>query len=480
MSWHTRTAVTGSIRYRLALTYAGIALLSVAVLGAVLFGVLSHYFRQSEDRYLRAVAARASGELARAGLTSEGYERGAKILALTSQTRVRIYVADGEQVADSGLPGEIDFDEFAPPRDGPDGRDHRPEGLPSPLGSGLFGDDDATDGPRSQRALRVALQDGFGAPSVTLLLSDGPALGSDVMRAVGQVLVLAALVAMILAAVAGYLLSSRIAHPIIDLTRASDAMAEGDLSARAAVAGGDEVGRLASSFNAMADRIEATVVTLRRFVADAAHEIGTPLTALQADLELAEAAATEDEARQFATRALVQARRIEDLSSNLLRLSRLEAGEITSGDEVVDLTALLRGAVDAAASRADQAGIGLRDAIEDVAALIRGDSAKLEVAFENLVDNALKFTAEGGHVEIGLTARDGQAVAWVTDTGIGIPEAEQQEVFGRFFRARNVSAYPGSGLGLAIVLAIVEGHGGTVGFRSEQSGTRFEVRLPLA
>ena len=159
-----------------------------------------------------------------------------------------------------------------------------------------------------------------------MLLSDGPASGRDVLASVAQALVLAAVVAVTLAALAGYLLSGRISKPLVALTATSDEMAEGHLGARADIDRDDEVGRLAASFNSMADRIEATVTTLRRFVADAAHEIGTPLTALQADLELAEEPAGVDE-RVFVRRALEQARRIEDLSANLLRLSRLEAGE---------------------------------------------------------------------------------------------------------------------------------------------------------
>ena len=111
------------------------------------------------------------------------------------------------------------------------------------------------------------------------------------------------------------------------LTEASDRMADGDLGARAPVAGGDEVGRLAESFNGMAARVETTVTSLRRFVADAAHEIGTPLTALQADLELAERKATGDDERRLVDRALVQTHRLGTLSDNLLQLSRLEAGE---------------------------------------------------------------------------------------------------------------------------------------------------------
>lgn len=482
MNGPRHTAPRTSLRVRLALSYAGIALLSVAVLGGVLLLVLGQYFRQSEDLYLRAVAERASFDVVRADTTATDMQRAASVLALMSQTRVRVYDVSGALVADSGLPAEIDPELLAPPeRDRSDrGIDGRRD-FPSPLGSGIFGSRATSGAPRSDRVLRTILTDAAGEGVGSVLLSDGPASGRDVLASIVEALALAALAAMALAGSAGYALSSRISHPIVELTAASDEMAAGNLSVRTGIERDDEVGHLARSFNAMADRVEATVVTLRRFVADAAHEIGTPLTALQADLELADAAGSESEEREFVKRALGQARRIEDLSANLLRLSRIEAGEFVSEEASLDLVPMVRGIGDAAASRAEQAGVELTLAVAgDEPVRVAAEESRMRAAVENLLDNAFKFTPEGGGVELGLRAEGGHAVLWVSDSGIGIPAAEQPEVFGRFYRARNVASYPGSGLGLAIVLATIEGYGGTVGFRSSDAGTRFEARLPLA
>lgn len=466
-----------SIRYRLTLTYAGIALLSVAVLGSVLVLVLDNYFRASEDAYLSAVASQTNDRLSRIATESE-LARETLITALTSQTRVRIYSTAGALIADSGSPTEIDPTDLAPAGD-QRARSSR-EPLPSPLGGGIFSSADQ-DAPRSDRVLRTSITSADGTTIGYLLLSDGPASGHDVLVSVAQALALAAIVAVILAATAGYIVSGRISKPIVVLTETSDEMAEGNLGARNDVDRDDEVGRLASSFNTMADRIEATVTTLRRFVADAAHEIGTPLTALQADLELADGSGGAEEERVFVRRALQQARRIEDLSNNLLRLSRLEAGEAAAAHELVDLVSLLRTTTDSAASRAEQAGIDLSVHLSDTAVEVMGDGGKLQVLLDNLLDNAFKFTPFGGSVEVGVRRDEDQAVLWVSDSGIGIPVTEQPEIFSRFYRARNVSAYPGSGLGLAIVHATALGHGGTVGLHSDgEHGTRFEVRLPMA
>lgn len=465
-----------SIRVRLALTYAGIALLSVAVLGSVLVLVLDSHFRASEDAYLEAVARRAAGQLARPTFSENALTRDVLFTALTSQTRVQVYDTNGTLLADSGDPGDIDVSALAPLGDGrgPGGAGR----LPSPLGGGFFTGTDA-DAPRSDRVLRTPLLGADGVTSGWLLLSEGPTSGRDVLTSVTEVWVVAAIVAVVLAASVGYVISGRISRPIVALTETSDRMAEGDLSARSEISRDDEVGRLASSFNEMADRIEATVVTLRRFVADAAHEIGTPLTALQADLELAESAKGDAQEREFVNRALQQARRIEDLSQNLLRLSRLEAGAHEMMLRPIDLAALVRSTIDAVASRAEQAELSIDSQLPDTAVEIDGDEAKLQVLLDNLLDNAFKFTPAPGSVEVGVRAQGRQAVLWVRDSGIGIPDAEKTEIFSRFYRARNVSAYPGSGLGLAIVQATASAHGGTVGLHSDDAGTMFEVHFPL-
>lgn len=317
-----------------------------------------------------------------------------------------------------------------------------------------------------------------GVSAITL--SEAPASGRDALVSVAQAWTLAALLAVALAALAGYLVSSRISRPIVALTEASDAMADGDLSARAPVTREDELGHLAVSFNAMAGRMESTVVALRRFVGDAAHEIGTPLTALQADLELAEQAAVGEDEKRLVTRALGQARRLEALSSNLLRLSRIEAGDSPGTIEQLDVTAVARESAETVASRAEASGVELRLDIAPGPLVVAAERAELLAVFGNLLDNALKFTPEGGSVALTVASDVGVVRVEVADTGVGIPEVEQAEVFSRFHRARNVAAYPGSGLGLAITKAAVDRMGGNVEFTSSGTGSTFVVILPLA
>ena len=457
-----------SLRWRLALTYAGMALLTAVILGGILIGVLANHYTRAEDQYLRASARLVVADPPPL-TTVQDLTSWAQAAALTTQTRVQVYSQSGTLVVDSGSPNTLDAESLLGRGEG-FGRDH--EGLPNPLGNGLFGSAGAA---RSGRTLTMDMGNG-----AYVKLSEGPASGRDALVSAAVAWILAAALAVGLAALAGYLVASRIARPVVALTEASDRMAAGDLGARAPVAGGDEVGRLGESFNGMAARVETTVTSLRRFVADAAHEIGTPLTALQADLELAERKAQSDDERRLVDRALAQTGRLASLSNNLLQLSRLEADEPGAERQTADLAAVARELADGVASRAEQAGIEL---VVDVAAgplEVPVAQSRLQTIVANLLDNAVKFTPDGGTVTFTVRQEAVEAVATVADTGVGIPAEEQRQIFQRFHRARNVSAYPGNGLGLAIVKAAVERGGGTVSFASSEAGTTFRVALPPA
>jgi signal transduction histidine kinase len=289
----------------------------------------------------------------------------------------------------------------------------------------------------------------------------------------------AGLLAVLVAAGAGVAMASRITRPIERLTAAADRMAEGELGARTGLRRAAELGRLAASFDSMAGRLEETVTALRRFVADAAHEIGTPLTALQADLDLAAEKAASDDERRLIDRAMTQSERLGELTRDLLGLSRLEASDGDELRDLVELGSLVRHVAEAFESRAHQAGVTL--AVAGTARVaVTGSGERLRVAVEHLVENAIKFTPGGGAVTIGVEAASATVTVWVQDTGVGIPADELPHVFERFRRGRGVGDRPGSGLGLAIVRATAERHGGSVLATSGPGGSRFELRLPVA
>jgi signal transduction histidine kinase len=214
------------------------------------------------------------------------------------------------------------------------------------------------------------------------------------------------------------------------------------------------------------------------------HELRTPLTSINGYLELLEDGDYGDlSAPQLGALDIIgrNANRLRGLIEDLLVLNKIEFTGLQSSTEDVTVDELVAGVADVLRPVADAAGVALVvDRIEPGLS-IRVDRGQLERSLINLGSNAVKFTRSGGRAGIGATAVDGRVVITVSDTGIGIPEKDLPELFGRFFRASNATAaaIPGTGLGLAIVRAIVEGHGGELHVESvEGEGTVIQVVLP--
>ena len=338
---------------------------------------------------------------------------------------------------------------------------------------------------RSHQRVELPVQDAAGNPLGKLILSDGPAYGDEIVASVERGWLAASAVAVILAAGVGWWISRRITAPLLVLTEATTRMASGDLSARVAVPAAlpadrslDEFGLLGRSFNVMAARVEEIVATLRDFIADAAHELHTPLTALRTNLELAGDEADPARREGFHTSAQAQVARLEAVINGLLDLSRLEARPAPAY-EPFDLRSLAQAVGEVYASRTEQAGQQFTLTLPAEAVMVTGSQAQIRRALENLLDNALKFTPSGGSVSLRLDQSPGQARLTVDDTGIGIPSEDLPHLFERFHRGRNASAYAGSGLGLAIVKAILDAHAGEVHAENTASGAAFTLCLPL-
>ncbi len=470
MSQGAPKARAWSLRWRLAVTYAGIALLTALVLGGVLVAMLDLHFSRADEDRLRGVANSAARDLrASPGLSLEELLR---LRAYASNTRVQAYDSSHRLIGDSGSPQHISGSSLA-------NLTAVRQGAAAATGPGAPAApkaDEVRSGTVYERTALAGSQNGVAF----IRVSEGPSSGGSIMGSVVVAWAVAAVAAVLAAALAGYVISSRITRPLVRLTAASDRMAAGDLAARADLARGAEVGQLASSFNQMAARVEATVTALRHFVSDAAHQLGTPLTALRTDLEMLHDGPVTDDDRRLLERALTQEQRLEDLGSGLLQLSRLEAPGESRQDRAIDLGGLLRTVVDAFASRAEQAGLRLEISVPQAELAVRADEGRLRAALESPLDNALKFTPAGGTVQVGAHADGREALVWIADDGPGIPAADRDRVFERFYRARAAADTPGSGLGLAIARAAAEACGGSARLAATDVGTRIEVRLPLA
>ena len=236
----------------------------------------------------------------------------------------------------------------------------------------------------------------------------------------------------------------------------------------------EEVAPLVAALNALLDRLGQAWAGQRAFVADAAHELRSPLTALKLQAQvlrrLGETGAPEDQ-RQAALAALTTGvDRASRLVEQLLALARTEPGAPQPLPQTVALAALLRqvlaeAAAPLAASRGSQISL---QADEGLA--VPGDAAELQVLVRNLVDNALRYSPPGGQVQLTLAASPAGPLLTVDDSGPGIPEAERERMFERFMRGAASAQAPGSGLGLAIVRAIARRHGASVALGSSPLG----------
>jgi PAS domain S-box-containing protein len=219
------------------------------------------------------------------------------------------------------------------------------------------------------------------------------------------------------------------------------------------------------------------------FVALVSHELRTPLSSIIGYLEVMfddETGPLTARQRQFLEVVDRNARRQLRLVSDLLFVSQVDAGRVRLDIGEVDLAGLAKAAIEAAQPRAGVAGVTLQLEAED-GALLAGDGDRLGQIFDNLLTNAIKFTPDGGRVDVRVTSASESVMVEVTDSGIGIPESEHEGLFTRFFRASTATsrAIPGIGLGLTIVKAIVDAHRGTVSVTSvEGHGTTFTVFLP--
>ncbi len=510
-----------SIRWRLPLSYAGIALLTVAALSGFLLVTLNAYYTRTERTYLErsaAVVARQAEDMYRNELSVDEMQSITDLLSLLAQARVKLIDGNGQVLTDSGpfndqLLVNVNFDR---PEPGGNAGGVPPEDLPAPYLSmrgdqfaqqstttqaasdtqpgqgpryrypmpvrwGVFGQllsEDISPGARSSQRATAPVVGPEGEVLAYLELSEGPAFGNEIVGDVAEKAKVAGLIAVVIAAVAGMVVSRNISRPVFDLAEVTRKMAHGDLGARVSIKRRDEFGVLASGFNAMAARVETTVNTLRQFVADAAHELNTPLTALRTNLELTAVNDMSDAARSDIEQALAELNRLEKLTRSLLTLARLEAPVARAEHAPVDLTGLIRQMNERYASRAEQARIALTIESPAETVVIDADQTQITRMLDNLLDNALKFTPAEGRVELGLRVEDTDVQLWVQDTGIGIPENELPKLFSRFHRGRNAARFPGNGLGLVITKAIVTEHGGQIVVNSDAQGTRFTVHLP--
>jgi two-component system sensor histidine kinase BaeS len=294
-------------------------------------------------------------------------------------------------------------------------------------------------------------------------------------------LLIAVVVGASLASAGGLWYATRLVRPINRITETAEELRRGNADARTGMQGEDEIGFLARTLDEMADSIEADRNMERQLTADVAHELRTPLQAIQAMVEaMQDGVLPADEEHLGVVRD--ETLRLSRLTNAILELTRLERGAVPFTMHRIDLSEPVRAAVETHRPLFDTCELALSVDLADEV-WIRGDADKLQQAIGNLLSNAARYTPEGGRVEVSLRKEARQAVVSVADTGIGVEEENLDRVFQRFWRADDARhrSSGGLGIGLAVVREIVERHGGSIGVsRRSGGGSVFSVRLPLA
>jgi len=293
-------------------------------------------------------------------------------------------------------------------------------------------------------------------------------------------------IAILLASVGGYFLARKSLAPVVAMSSQAGRIGAANLHERLAVQNEkDELGHLARSFNSLLDRLGESFERQRRFMADASHELRTPVAILrgEAEVALSQQARPVEEYRESLSVLHKEAQRLTHIVEDLFTLTRADAGQYPLQPRDFYLDELIVECVHSARTLALAKKISL--AFDDAAeAPIHADESLLRRMVLNLLDNAIKYTPEGGRVTVKCQCERGEYALSITDTGTGIPAELRPRIFERFFRAdkarsRSESDGGGAGLGLAISRWIAEAHHGRLELtRSDSTGSTFTAYLP--
>lgn len=290
--------------------------------------------------------------------------------------------------------------------------------------------------------------------------------------------------AVIIITAGGYVLVRRALAPVEKITRAAERITQHNLSDRLPVTHtGDELERLSLALNRMITRLDDAFQNSKRFVADASHDLRTPLTILRGELEdFCADARLVPELRERAAGLLEESLHLSKIVEQLFTLSRLDAGEAVVEWERFDLCELAKSTADQMCLMAEDKGISIACRAESPV-LVEGDRVRLKQVIVNLLDNAIKYTNPNGRIQLRVNGLNGCALLEVEDNGIGIPRESLPYVFDRFFRVNytRTDSSESAGLGLAIVKSICSAHGAEVEAISVPTfGSCFRIKIPIS
>jgi heavy metal sensor kinase len=465
---------TRSLRFRLVAWYAGLLTGCFVLIGAATYVALQSSLvgalRETQLRRARQIGQLLLDEIPSPGEARVGEEVQARYAPDLNGRFVRITRSNGSVLYLSGTPKDQTF-------------------VPADVASTLWSSHTETacqvSLPGGRKMLLTARE--VQTPAGARYLIETGAPMDDVQAHLRQWLRFLLVVLPVVAALAlggGSFLVKRALSPVDKIAASAERISSQNLSERLPVARtGDELERLSTALNHMIQRLDGAFQYSRRFMADASHELRTPLTVLRGELEsvIQETTLAPEWCERLGS-ALEEVERLANIVEGLFAISRLDAGEAAAEWVKLDLARLTAATADQMSLLAEDKNIQVTySAAEPV--WVEGDQARLKQVVVNLLDNAIKYTLQGGTVALTVSAIDSKAVLEVADNGIGIPADALPRVFDRFFRVDMARSRElgGAGLGLSIVKSICTAHHGRVEATSfPGQGSRFRVELPLA
>jgi heavy metal sensor kinase len=456
---------SSSISLRLTFWFSAIFLAGFVAFGTVMWLDLAYSFSQGRDRTLLRRAGRLI-ELLNASVAVSAERRADRFAEFADATPegnlIHLYDAQGRRL----LP------ETADPADFP---------WPAPSQNSLPQYHDVLYGGRHFRVFIDPVH--IGAQSFCILVGGQLEDNRGLLARFATGLFAAIPALLTISALAGYWLSRHVLRPIDRLTTAVRSISIGNLSGRLPIVNTrDEVQRLAETCNGMLSRLEGSVSRMQRFTADASHELRSPISFMRTVAEVAlRNPEIDDESREAFGDILVESGQASTLLDEMLILARADSHQSELKFEPVDLSELLAEVYEKGRPFADAKRQRLT-AERNGRAHVQGDRASLRRLLWTLVDNAIKYTPDGGQIELSLETHGSEPRVTVRDNGIGIPEAMLPRIFDRFFRADpSRTQVEGSGLGLAIAKWIADGHHALLSVESgEGRGTTFCIVFPSA
>ncbi len=453
----------GTLAFRLTLWYAGIFTISTLVAFLALYFVISTVLKERRDQdFLEDVQEYSSM------LATEGMDRVKSEIAWEVSSDgaehifLRLLSMDGEELLTT------DMSAWRGVGSGSHALEKLKKGAPHVL--------ETLDLPEHEFHVRTVY--GIIGPDLVLQIGESLAEDTEFLEIHRKIFVPLMAVMVIIAAFFGWLLAKRALRGVEEVTETAIEISEGALDKRVPhKVRGEEIERLATTFNYMLDRINVLIKEMREITDNIAHDLRSPLARIRGAAEMALANSASDEHRTFAANVIEDCDRLIGIINTMLDIAEAESGAAEIILEEVDIARVTRRACELFQAIAEEHSIRITTELPD-SCVVYGEPRKLQRMVANLLDNALKYTPPEGTVTVSVNANNGQVAISISDTGVGISEDDLPHIFKRFYRCDISRAQGGTGLGLSLVQAIVHSHGGSVNATSHLGkGSTFTVTL---